>query len=74
MFSFISGPKIGIKFRDSETRPKKSVKVPGQAHLEEMVLFAGSDTVAGTVDISLPSGRALEHMGIKVEMIGQVGE
>ena len=37
----------------------------GSAHCEE--------PVRGVVVIDVPPGRSLDHLGIKVEMIGQIG-
>ena len=49
------------------------MKVNGQTKNEEMLLFVGQETVSGTVEIVLPPGRAVDHLGIKIEMIGQIG-
>ena len=75
MFSFTSNPtSIYVKFNGSDWRTKKSVKISGQPKNEEMLLFAGYETVSGTVEIVLPPGRTIDHLGIKIEMIGQIGE
>ena len=75
MFSFTSNPtSIYVKFNGSDWRTKKSVKISGQPKNVEMLLFAGYETVSGTVEIVLPPGRTIDHLGIKIEMIGQIGE
>lgn len=50
------------------------MKVSGQTKNEETLLFAGQEAVSGTVEIVLPPGRTVDHLGIKIEMIGQIGE
>ena len=75
MFSFASNPtSIYVKFNGSDWRTKKHVKVSGQTKNEETLLFAGQEAVSGTVEIVLPPGRTVDHLGIKIEMIGQIGE
>lgn len=74
MFSFATNPtSIYVKFNGSDWRTKKYVKVNGQTKNEEMLLFGGQETVSGTVEIVLPPGRNVDHLGIKIEMIGQIG-
>ena len=69
-------PTIRIRFNGSETRKKKVVKCPGAqapSTPQEMLLYNGIEPVIGTVEIELPSGvRKFEHLGVKIEMIGQV--
>ena len=75
MFSFASNPtSIYIKFSDNESRKKKTIKIAGQSKSEEMVLFLGQEIVSGTVEVVLPPGKNVDHLGIKIEMIGQIGE
>ena len=30
-------------------------------------------SVVGVVDVSIPPGKKVEHMGIKIELVGQTG-
>eukprot|EP00981_Chlorochromonas_danica_P000687 scaffold147_cov164-Ochromonas_danica.AAC.4 len=60
MFSFTVTPTINIIFDDQESRPKKSLKVPGQDPLL-VPLYTGQENVSGVVDISLPPGERLSH-------------
>ena len=39
---------------------------------EELFIYSGSDTVKGTVKVIIPSGKKLEHVGIKVELVGTI--
>lgn len=75
MFSFVNNPtSIYVKFNGSDTKLKKSVKISGQSKNEEMLLFLGQEAVSGIVEVVLPPGRTIDHLGIKIEMIGQIGE
>lgn len=71
MFKFGVQPQINISFKNAEAKPKKSVRVPGKEPVE-MVVFGGNETVSGSVEISIPAGKKLEHLGIKIEMIGLI--
>jgi hypothetical protein len=36
------------------------------------VVHGGNETVSGSVEITIPAGKKMEHLGIKIEMIGQI--
>jgi hypothetical protein len=38
-----------------------------------MLIFAGQESVSGSIEIMVPQGKKIEHLGVKVEMIGQIG-
>lgn len=40
--------------------------------LENLYLFTGRDTISGTVHFKVKPGKKVEHIGIKVEMVGQI--
>jgi hypothetical protein len=40
--------------------------------MERSFLFTAKDTVAGKVNVNL-KGKKLDHLGMKIELIGQVG-
>jgi vacuolar protein sorting-associated protein 26 len=72
MFSFASSsPKIYVKF-DGHDRKKKSVTISGQSKTEEQFVYNGQEVVSGSVEIVLVPGKTLDHLGIKIEMIGQI--
>jgi hypothetical protein len=52
-----------------EVDPKTKEKTTRQ-----MPLFVGEDTVKGEVEIRLNATKKLEHMGIKIELVGQIGK
>ena len=35
-------------------------------------LLGGLEPLVGSVEIALPSGKKLEHLGVKIELIGQI--
>lgn len=39
-----------------------------------MYIFYDGETVSGNVSIALKTGSKLEHKGIKIELIGQIGK
>lgn len=71
MFRFTANPTVQINFKDQESRATKKVRVQGQEP-EELVVYAGQETVAGTVEITVPYGKKIDHLGIKIEMIGHI--
>lgn len=39
----------------------------------ELPIFSSTESVAGTVEVRTDPGKALEHLGIKIELLGQTG-
>lgn len=72
MFGFTSNPVVSINFLNQANRKTKAQKVAGQP-AEELLIYSGQESVVGTVEISSP-GRKIDHLGIKIEMVGQIGE
>eukprot|EP00850_Spirogloea_muscicola_P024101 SM000442S16157 [mRNA] locus=s442:25410:28067:- [translate_table: standard] len=62
---------VSIDFADAETRKQASVKKDhGQSEL--VPLFHGQDSVAGEVRIEPLPGKKVEHLGVKIELLGQI--
>lgn len=62
---------VDIRFEDAETRKQAQVKRDnGQSDL--VPLFHGQESVAGEVRIEPLPGKKVEHMGVKVELLGQI--
>lgn len=51
-----------------ETDPKTKEK-----YTRQLPLFVGDDFVKGEVEIRLNNTKKMEHNGIKIELIGQIG-
>ena len=62
---------ITIELKDSGTKEKVELKT--EKGTETLLLYVPQDPVAGTVRIEVPTGKTLDHEGIKVELIGQIG-
>ena len=72
MFAFgRQGERIDIQFDGDASRPKRSLS-PGNPNAAILPVFQSSETVAGKVEIKAPPGKKVEHMGVKIELIGQV--
>ena len=69
-----STAEIEIDFTD-EPQPRKYtlVKKDGDAAPEKLLLYTGKDAVCGVVKVIVPPGKTLDHTGIKLELIGQIG-
>ncbi len=72
-FGFTTNPSVSILFNGEKTRPVKKMKQLGQ-QAEEIVVYSGQETISGTIEVGVPIGKKIEHLGIKIEMIGQIGK
>lgn len=72
MFRFGTNPTINISFNGQSSRLTKKVKIQGQEQPEEMLIYPGLEPVSGTVDVIVPPGKKIDHLGIKIEMIGMI--
>lgn len=71
-FGLGQGAEILIELSDSEKR--KKVEVKGEdGKKDKLPLYFDGETVAGTVKVNL-KGKKLEHQGIRVEFVGQIGQ
>ena len=75
MFGFGPSATVQIKLEGEDARLKyvQPAGAGGAAGKDGkgIVIYQGHEPVQGTVMVILPSGRKLDHLGIKVEMIGQ---
>jgi len=39
---------------------------------EEQLIYGGQEPVSGVVELSVPQGKKIEHLGVKIELIGQI--
>jgi len=70
-FGFGGSCDIDIKF-ENESSLNRALLKNEQDVEEKLVLFTGNDTVEGEVSIKLHKGKKLEHIGVKIELIGQI--
>lgn len=55
-------------------RPTRRVETMDGSSTEELVIFSGKEHVRGVVNVIVPAGKKLEHTGIKLELMGSIGE
>lgn len=70
---FGSAAEIDIKLADEDTRKWVDVKNEEGA-FERQSLYYDGETVAGTVHVNIKAGKKVEHQGIRIEFVGQIGE
>jgi len=66
---------IDINFNDIENRLKKDMPSTSEnkdSATQSLPVYEGTEAVTGKVEITIPSGKKLEHLGIKIEMLGFV--
>lgn len=73
-FGFGQSAEIDIVLNDAETRKKAEHKTE-DGKKDKYFLFYDGETVNGKVNVTLKTpGKRLEHYGIKIEFVGQIGE
>ena len=65
---FQTNPIITISFNGEANRPKKVVKLSNKNDTDELLIYGGQENVTGHVDIMIPPGKKIEHLGVKIEM------
>jgi len=60
-----------ITLDDAETRPKVTVKYKKGAS-EELFRFTNRDNIRGTVSFVPKDGKRVEHLGMRIQLIGQI--
>lgn len=72
-FSFGQTAEIDVVLNDAETRKKAEHKTE-DGKKDKYFLFYDGETVSGKVNVTLKNpGKRLEHQGIKIEFVGQIG-
>ncbi len=70
--AFLFAPAAAIKITLDGAEDRKLYEVVSDNNTEKLPLYVANETVSGVINI-VPSGKKLEHQGIKVEFIGQIG-
>lgn len=74
IFSIFSSAKVEIEL-DNVEGLQKTIEIDGENDTkEERIIYSGSDTIKGKVKVIIPSGKKLEHIGIKIELVGTIGK
>lgn len=72
-FSFGQSADVDVVLNDAETRKKAEHKTE-DGKKDKYFLFYDGETVSGKVNVTLKNpGKRLEHQGIKIEFVGQIG-
>lgn len=66
-----ASPTINVVFDGADKR--KAVDVRGEKGVQRQLLYEGDEPIKGTVTISLKPGQKLEHQGVKLELLGEIG-
>lgn len=73
LFGF-GGPSCKVEIElDNSAGVQKTIEVESEETKEELIIYSGADNIKGKVKVIIPSGKKLEHVGIKVELIGTIG-
>lgn len=73
-FNFGQSAEIDVVLNDAETRKKVEHKTE-DGKKDKYFLFYDGETVGGKVNVTLKTpGKRLEHQGIKIEFVGQIGK
>ena len=72
IFGFGPSAKVEIELAGQDDR--SLITVDTEEKKEELPIYSGDDVVSGTVRVIVPSGKKLEHVGIKIELIGAIGK
>lgn len=68
---FQANPTVAFVFAGQQNRTRKLVRIPGGDPAEQLI-YNGSEPICGTIEVSAPPGKKVDHQGIKVELIGQI--
>lgn len=70
---FGSAAEIDIKLSDEDSRKWVDVKNE-EGTVDRQSLYYDGETVAGNVMVNIKAGKKVEHQGIRIEFVGQIGE
>ncbi|XP_065176311.1 vacuolar protein sorting-associated protein 26B-like [Sycon ciliatum] len=70
-FGFGQSAEINVELSDAEKRKQVDVRNE-EGKKEKLFLYYDGETVSGKVHVLLKPGKKLDHMGIRVEFIGQI--
>ena len=71
IFGFGPSAKVEIQLTGQEER--SLITVESEEKKEELPIYSGDDAISGTAKVIVPSGKKLDHVGIKIELIGAIG-
>ena len=72
LFGFGAGAQIDVNFNPTESDATRAVVTQEGSEPEQLVIYQGHEPVTGNVSINVAPGKKIEHLGMKIEMIGQI--
>jgi len=72
LFGFGPSAKVEIELKGADDREKITVENGPEKKKSELLIYKGGDAVEGTVKVVLKPGKKLEHIGIRLELIGLI--
>lgn len=54
-------------------RPTRRVETMDGSAMEDLVIIGGAEHVKGRCKVTVPAGKKLEHTGVKLELVGNIG-
>jgi len=74
LFGFLGlSANVAIEIKLNGIESRKSHVVHTEKGPQKIPVYTGEEAVNGTVSLVLPSGKKLEHEGIKLELVGEIG-
>lgn len=70
IFGFGPSAKVEIQLTGQEER--SLITVESEEKKEELPIYSGDDVISGIAKVIVPSGKKLDHVGIKIELIGAI--
>ena len=68
-----SSASVAIEFKDDEDAVRHMKTLTDGDKETEIPIYVGSEGIRGTVTVQVPKGKKVEHLGVKVELIGLIG-
>jgi vacuolar protein sorting-associated protein 26 len=66
------GPSCNVDITLSEASSKKTIDIRKDKIVEKQPLVIGKEPIVGTVVVKPIPGKKLEHLGVKIELLGQI--
>ena len=71
LFGFGPSAKVEIELAQNEKEKRKTITVDGPEGAKlELPIFTQGESIEGKVRVVLPPGKKLDHIGIRLEVIG----
>jgi len=69
----LTGKSATIEILLKKQKNRKKVKMKSdKGDLIKVPVYSGMDTIAGTIFVKLQNQKKLDHLGIKIELIGEI--